>query len=505
MSEANQTNEPKTEQVATTDQVAFVNSTRKFVRKFTGRRMITTAEETINAENVIEVVTEAMRIHEKNAADIDYLWNYYKGDQPVYDRERELRPELTEIVCENRANEIVNFKVGYQFAEPITYVSAKKDSKPEGIEKLNDAMRVIGKHNIDKEIGKWLYIGGVCCRLVEQNRRPYMKVPFSLFTLDPRVSFVIRANNHTHFPLAGVYYSENKDRKKVFSAFTDQFLFKWTDGDKKPKQYVNHFGMIPIIEYRCNLEREGCIEIVISLLDAVNNFDCDRLEAVSQFVQSLLVLYNCQLEDGVTANSIRKAGMILLKSLNGEKADVKNLSEQLDQQQNQALKEDLYRAIHEIVGMPSQSDGNTGDSSNNGAVILKNGWQGAETRAKDFEAEFYAPEMEMLWLLSRICGETKASQGGFEFKPVDVDIKMPRHNYDNLLSKSQTLTTMLGCDKIDPKYAYEACGLFTDVEEAHRAGIEWFEKMTALNAKLEEEKAKRSEQNNQEQDVKTDE
>ena len=155
--------------------------------------------------------------------------------------------------------------------------------------------------------------------------------------------------------------------------------------------------------------------------------------------------------------------------------------------------------------MPSQSDGNTGDSSNNGAVILKNGWQGAETRAKDFEAEFYAPEMEMLWLLSRICGETKASQGGFEFKPVDVDIKMPRHNYDNLLSKSQTLTTMLGCDKIDPKYAYEACGLFTDVEEAHRAGIEWFEKMTALNAKLEEEKAKRSEQNNQEQDVKTDE
>ena len=100
MSEANQTNE----QVATVDKVAYVNSTRKFVKKFTGRQMITTAEETITADNVIDVVKEAMRIHEKNASDIDYLWNYYKGDQPVYDRERELRPELTEIVCENRAN-----------------------------------------------------------------------------------------------------------------------------------------------------------------------------------------------------------------------------------------------------------------------------------------------------------------------------------------------------------------------------------------------------------------
>ena len=112
MSEANQTNEPKTEQVATVDQVALVNSSCKIVRKCTGRQIITTAEETITADNVIDVVKDAMRIHEKNAAEIDYLWNYYKGDQPVYDRERELRPELTEIVCENRANEIVNFKVG---------------------------------------------------------------------------------------------------------------------------------------------------------------------------------------------------------------------------------------------------------------------------------------------------------------------------------------------------------------------------------------------------------
>lgn len=511
MSEVVQENQQNqhTEQVATTDQVAMVESSVKYVRKFTGRTMITSPVDAVTADNVIDVVEAALRIHEKNRSDIDYLWNYFKGDQPVYDRTRELRPELTEYICENRANEIVTFKVGYQFAEPIQYVSARNDSPSESIVHLNDAMRVIGKHNIDKEMGKWLYIGGICCRLVEQNRHPLMKIPFMLYTLDPRTSFVIHSSDHTKRSLAGVFYTMNEQNEKIFSVFTDDSLYKWKQGDKTATRQPNAFGAIPIIEYRANMERQGCIEIVISLLDAINNFDCDRLEAVSQFVQSLLVLYNCQIEEGKTANDIRKAGLIILKSINqGEKADVKNLSEQLDQTQNQSLKDDLLRAVHEIVGMPSQSDGNTGDSSNNGAVLLKNGWEGAETRAKDFESEFSAPEMEMLWLLSKICGDVSEKNGGFKFSPLDIDIKMPRHNYDNLLSKSQTLTTMLGCDKIDPKYAYEACGLFPDVEEAHKAGIEWFQKMTELQAKLEKAKAEReiSQQQNQqpkqqEQDV----
>ena len=474
-----------TEQVATTDQVAYVTPSDKTTRSLFGREMVVSAVDEINDSNVIDVVTKAFGVHQRNAADIDYLFNYYKGNQPVLLRKRELRPELTEHIVENRANEIVAFKVGYVAGEPIQYISAKDNkSASDSIAKLNDIMRVIGKHTLDKELIKWLYIGGVCCRLVEQNRDYRKKIPFILYTLDPRNSFVIHKSDHTKRPLAGVYFTVNEDRKKIFSIFTPSYLYIWEFGTKTFTKKPNYFGMIPIIEYQANMERQGCIEIVISLLDAVNSFDCDRLEAVAQFVQSLLVLYNCQVEEGTTANSIRKAGMILLKSMDGNKADVKNLSEQLDQTQNQSLKEDLYRAIHEIVGMPSQSDGNTGDSSNNQAVILKNGWQGAETRAKDFESEFKLPETEMMWLLSNICENTNKKKGGFAFDPVDVDIKFSRHNYENLLSKSQTLTTMLGCDKIHPKHAYEASGLFMDPEEACRDGMDWFNSMQKLNNTL---------------------
>lgn len=463
-------------------------------RTLLGRKMITTPVPVITRENVIDVVTKAYAVHQKNASDIKYLWNYFKGDQPVLQRTRELRDELTQHIVENRANQIVAFKVGYVAGEPIQYISARSSEEAsESIEKLNDVMRLNAKHTKDKELIKWLYICGLGYRLIEQNRFPYKKVPFDLFTLEPESTFVIRSSDHTKRPLAGVYFIENENGEKIFTIITPDTFYTWEYGTKKLGEAKNNFGMIPIIEYQANMERQGCFEIVLPLLDAINDFDSDRLEAVEQFVQSLLVLYNCQVEEGTTADSIRKAGMILLKSVGENKADVKNLSEQLDQSQNQALKDDLWNAVLEIVGMPSQGNGNTGDSSNNGAVLLKNGWQGAETRAKDLEAEFKEPEMEMMWLLSNISKQVKEEKGGFEFDPADVDIKFSRHNYENLLSKSQTLTTMLGCDKIDPKYAYEASGLFMDVEEAYRAGMKWYDRMQAFAEKVAQVKKERDE------------
>jgi hypothetical protein len=140
----------------------------------------------------------------------------------------------------------------------------------------------------------------------------------------------------------------------------------------------------------------------------------------------------------------------------------------------------MYQSVLQIVGVPSQSNGNTGDSSNNGAVILRNGWQGAETRAEAFEAMFQEPETEMLRVVSIICGNVR---DGFVFDPADVETRFTRRNYENILSKSQTLTTMLANDKIHPKCAYEASGLFVDTEDAYSLGMQWYEQIKQEQAK----------------------
>lgn len=439
-----------------------------------GRRQIFTSEQVINAENVSKVVEQAYITHLLNRGEIEYLWNYYKGKQPSLYRNREIRNELTKRIVENRANEIVSFKTGYLCGKPVQYVSSvSDDSVSESISRLNDAMRVIGKYTKDKTLIEWCMICGVGYRYVVQNKDRFINSPFNLYTLDPRNTFVIRVNDYSQRVIAAVNYVTDEQGNVTFTVYTDDSVFTMLKGSGNAKKSVNAFGAIPIIEYPANSARLGAFEIVLSLLDAVNDFDAARNEAVEQFVQSLLVLYNCDVAEGTTAETIRQAGMILLKSTGESKADIKNLSEELNQTQNQTLKDDMYHTILQIVGMPSQDGGS--DSSNNGAIILKNGWQGAETRAQDFEAMFKLPEIEMLNVVAILCN----GLSDFSFNPSDIEVKFTRHSYDNLLTKSQTLVTMLASDKINPKCAYEASGLFTDTEEAYLLGMDWYKQANA--------------------------
>ena len=128
--------------------------------------------------------------------------------------------------------------------------------------------------------------------------------------------------------------------------------------------------------------------------------------------------------------------------------------------------------VREIVGLPSQGDGSTGDSSNNGAMILKGGWENAETRAKESEIMYRQSDRKFLKLVLGICAGYRK---GFVLDYKDVDVRFTRRNYENLQVKSQVLTTMLATDKIAPKLAFQSSGLFIDPEEAYRESMEYYD------------------------------
>ena len=92
--------------------------------QFFGRRKIYSSykKNEINKEILIEILPQVLREHEKNANEIDYLYNYYKGKQPIWDKEKIVRPEINNKVLENHAYEIVEFKKSYVYGEPIQYV-----------------------------------------------------------------------------------------------------------------------------------------------------------------------------------------------------------------------------------------------------------------------------------------------------------------------------------------------------------------------------------------------
>lgn len=452
-----------------------------------GRREIQTNVESINRGNVVKVISDAYLKHLVNRDEIEYLYKYYKGDQPILGRVKEIRPEICNRIVENRANAIVEFRVGYMVGKPIQYVSGvSDDAVSEQIAKLNDLLRAAGKASEDKKMVEWQMICGTGYRMVLPSRNK--RIPFDIAALDPRNAFVIYRNDVWHTPLAGVYYITKDNADVTFYVYTADGEYFQIDGWQSGKivdSMAYALSSIPIIEYPLNNARMGAFEVVLTLLDAVNSLESNRLDSVEQFVQSLLVAYNCEFPEETNANAIRQAGMVVLKSVGENKADLKVISETLDQGQTQTEKQNLIDSINEIVGMPSQSNGNTNDSSNNGAVILKNGWYGAETRAQDYENMFYAPEHQAIGLFTEIAGKL----GDLDLDPLNVQVKFPRKNYEDILSKSQTLVTMLGQDKIHPQCAYEASGLFIDTQDAYNMGMEWYEKQKAEAEKLAREQA----------------
>ena len=444
-------------------------------RAMYGRRVITTDVAEITAENVVKVLEEAMKVHNKNRSEIDYLWKYYKGEQPILQRSKTVRPEICNKIVENRANEIVSFKVGYLCGEPIQYVGRTcEEAVTNNIGTLNEYMFLVDKPALDQEVVEWGMICGTAYRMVLDNEAydaESDEAPFEMYTLDPRDTFVVYSNDVKRRRMLGVKYNTDEFGQKTFSAYADGWYFTIKDG-KVTEAKAQALGE-PIIEYPANNARLGAFEIVLPLLDAINNIESNRMDGIEQFIQAFVKFINCDItkED---FESLKDLGAIKVKSMDGQNADVDIVTNELNQQQTQTLKDDAYQAVLTICGMPNRNGGSS-TSDTGSAVLLRDGWSLAESRAKDSELMFKRSEKEVLRLVLKLC----SGLADLNLKLKDIDMKFTRRNYDNIQSKSQVLVAMLQQPKVHPLLAFTHCGLFSDPESAYTMSNEYYEEQMA--------------------------
>lgn len=433
-----------------------------------GRRVLKTSARRITPENVLDVLERARYEHEKNRSEIDYLWRYYKGEQPILRRTKTIRPEINNRIVENRANEIVSFKVGYLVGEPIQYVGrTNKKATIASITKLNNMMTCETKSSRDQEIVEWGMVCGTAYRIV-LPKRPLFDgdAPFKIRTLDPRDTMVVYSSGVDEEALLAAKYARDEDDREVATVYTDTYIFEISEREIKEIR-ENPLGHIPIIEYRANNARLGAFEVVLPLLDALNNVDSNRIDGIEQFVQAFVKFVNCDIStDEFT--QLMQLGGLKLKSVDGLPADADIVSSELNQTQTQTLKDDLYNAVLTIVGMPNRNGGSS-TSDTGQAVYMRDGYAAAETSAKSSENMFRASEIQTLNIVLKIC----ETDGVLKLSPADIETKFTRRNYDAIQSKAQTLTTMLGTDKIHPLLAFTHCGMFSDPEGAYALSEEY--------------------------------
>lgn len=443
-------------------------------RQMFGRRVIKTSVTNITSENVTDVLLKALSIHALNRSEIEYLWDYYKGKQPILNRQKEVRPEICNRIVENRANEIVSFKVGYLCGEPIQYVGKNgSDEITQGITRLNELMFSEDKAAQDQEIVEWQMICGTAYRLVLPDARGEEdEAPFELYTLDPRDTFVVYSNEIGNKPVMAVKYSKDDNEITHYSIYTENMYYLVEDGILK-ESTPHALDMIPIFEYPANNARLGSFEIVLPLLDTLNNITSNRMDGIEQVIQAFIKFINCDISKEEYEEFLQ-LGAIKVKSVDGANADVGVVTTDLNQSQTQTLKEDCYNAILTICGIPNRNGGSS-TSDTGAAVLLRDGWSLAEARAKDSENMFKKSEKKMLKLVLRICRELSDFNLGIK----DIELQFTRRNYENIQSKSQVLVSMLQNNKIHPLLAFQHSGLFIDPERAYAMSLKYYEEEQA--------------------------
>ena len=443
-----------------------------------GRRVITTDATEITSENIVNELNNAFSEHSLNRTEIEYLWNYYRGKQPILFRQKDVRPEICNKIVENRANEIVSFKVGYLCGEPIQYVGRNSDEMvSQAIAELNEMMFSENKATQDKEVVEWQMISGTAYRLVLPDvAGSEDDAPFEMNTLDPRDTFVVYSSEVGNKPVFAVKYRTDKENRRIASVYTSNRFWKLVD-DKIVEERHHSLGIIPIFEYPANNARQGAFEIVLPLLDAINNVASNRMDGVEQFVQAFIKFINCDItsED---FEKLKEMGAIKVKSVDGQQADVDIVTNELNQIQTQTLVDYLYQTVLTICGMPNRNGGSS-TSDTGSAVLLRDGWSLAEARAKDSELMFKKSEQEVLKLVLRIIRDTQGlSDALYSLRLRDIDSRFTRRNYDNIQSKSQVLVSMLQQAKIHPRLAFTACGLFCDSENAYQMSMDYYEEQS---------------------------
>ena len=443
-------------------------------KKMTGRRIIKTSEPEISDNNVLEVLRKSLNTHILNRSEIDYLYKYYKGDQPILYRTKEVRPEICNKIVENRANEIVSFKVGYLCGEPIQYVSRSgNEDIVRQVNVLNEYMFAEDKASQDQEIVEWQMICGTAFRMVLPDGVGDLDdAPFEMYTLDPRNAFIVYSSEIGSEPMMAVKYYVDDTNIQHYSIYTRNKYYEVT-GDIITQISQHALYDIPIIEYPANNARLGAFEIVLPLLDAMNNVASNRLDGVEQLVQAFIKFINCDISKDEYQEFL-ELGAIKVKSVDGQVADVGVVTTELNQSQSQTLKDDYYNAMLTICGMPNRN-GSKSTSDTGAAVVLRDGWSDAEARAKDSENVFKRSEKRMLKLVLRICEDLRDSTLHLR----DIDMKFTRRNYEAIQSKSQVLISMLQEPKIHPQLAFQHSGMFSDSESAYSMSMRYYEEERA--------------------------
>ena len=461
-----------------------------------GRIKIFTDQKEITRDNVLSVLRKAYAKHRKNAREIQFLMDYERGYQPLQ-RLKTIRPDIDIQSNDNIANYIKEFKIGYFWGTPPTLVqrgsnehhntSPETDSK--GISALNEMLKngnSIRKKNL--ELAEFVEIGGIGHRIVEiKTDFENGEIPdtyVNLYTLDSRTTFCVYYSGIGQPKVMGVTFAKISG-KIYFTCITDCAIFE-IQGDTV-KEYINPFGMINIVEHERSVDRTGCFERQISLMDNLNVMVSDFANDVAQKTQEIWWGNDIEFPvDEKTGEPIKpKSGQWLLTHSDtggGTNQKIQPMSSTFDSSSTLSAIGDTRTKILQNAKVPIQYT-SEGGGSTGVATDAMTGWSATEVDAIREENMEESANREELKLILKAISFVKTSvlPADDPLRKVhvsDVDFHFNRRKNQDMAIKANAFATWVS-HGVKGIHALRMVDAFEDVEQVwadSKEGIEEYQK-----------------------------
>lgn len=398
------------------------------------------------AEITPELICDYIKLHkDKLSPRYQLLQDYYEGKHKILHRTPKRNDDPCNNVVANFAKYITDIASGYHIGEPVSYQSQEQDLK-----QLIDLFKKAETDVQDMDNAKYQSIYGVAYEYVYLAADKTPKTA----SIHPSQAFVIYDDTVELTPIAGVCYYEQRDVKSqeltgyIVDVSTANKKMKFTvDKDygfnNDTVEEINPFKMVTLIEIYNNTERQGDFEQEISLIDAYNKQQSNRVDDKENFVNSLMVLKGQTLGDtsdekAETVRSIKENGVVELDT----EGDLSFLTRQSDQQGDDILRQSLADDIHKFSYVPSFTDKDFAGNISGVAMQFKLFGLDQLMKSKDrYTKEGLRYRIDLFSNIMALRG----------MKPVDsdnVDITITHSMPKNLQEISQMISGLVGiCSK----------------------------------------------------------
>lgn len=379
----------------------------------------------------------------------------YMMSEPVASREA---PHQI-LAVTNHARYITKTNVGYLLGNPVQYlVSDNYDIQP-----IIDSYRKQTISNLDVELANDASVFGHAFERVysDEDSESYST------RIDPRNIILVYDDTVKHEKMFAIIYVQSVNEKGEFvkdqyeaTILTPTMVMErqlksghllTTDGaEDQPHSY----GEVPVIEYPNSSDRMGDFEPVISLIDAYNILQSDRVLDRERLVDAILAFYGSDFDDK-QRKELKESRII---SNMPADAKLEYVIKNIDEADADVLRQTLASDIHKISMTPDMSDEKF--AGNSSGVALSYKLLAFEQHIKDKERYFENSLMDRFRLYNTFLN----TKSGTQIVPTEeIDAVFRRALPQNSLEISQMILNLQGI--VDNETLVSQLDFVTDAKE----------------------------------------